>query len=334
MALDGIRAVATLWGRAQDMVIGLDRVFETLDRVPEVCDAPRRDPAAAVLAHRRAARRLLRLRRRAAGGARRGPGRTAPARCSPSSARPAPARARSSASSPASSIPTPAPCSSTATTCDGRPSARSATRRRSRSRSTCSSRPACARTCSTAARTRATRTCARRRRWRAPTSSSPTCPHGYDTLLGERGAKLSTGQRQRIGIARALLKGAPILLLDEPTAALDPDTELRLLDNLRAWSAGRCVILVTHRLSAVRRADRVVFLEQGRVVEEGRHDELLARAAGRYRAFVDAQYAPLLATRAPTLLRRGRFGRRPRRDAAGAPAGGERDVLRARERST
>src|SRR5262249_22727296 len=79
-----------------------------------------------------------------------------------------------------------------------------------------------------------------------------TLPEGYDTMLGERGTKLSTGQRQRIGIARAVLKDAPIVLLDEPTASLDAATERRVLDNLQAWSAGRCVFLVTHRLSAAR----------------------------------------------------------------------------------
>jgi ABC-type multidrug transport system fused ATPase/permease subunit len=114
-------------------------------------------------------------------------------------------------------------------------------------------------------------------------------PRGYDTALGERGTKLSTGQRQRLGIARALLKDAPILLLDEPTASLDAETELRLLDNLRTWRAGRCVLLVTHRLSAVALADRAVFLDRGRVVEEGRHSHLLAKADGRFRAFVEAQ---------------------------------------------
>jgi ABC-type multidrug transport system fused ATPase/permease subunit len=113
-------------------------------------------------------------------------------------------------------------------------------------------------------------------------------PQGYNTALGERGTKLSTGQRQRLGIARALVRNAPILLLDEPTASLDATTEARLLANLRRWSAGRCVFLVTHRLSTVEGADRIVFLEAGRVVEAGTHVELMARAPGRYRAFVEA----------------------------------------------
>ncbi len=113
-------------------------------------------------------------------------------------------------------------------------------------------------------------------------------PDGYDTALGERGAKLSTGQRQRLGIARALVRNAPILLLDEPTASLDAATEARLLANLRRWAAGRCVFLVTHRLSIVAGTDRIVFLEDGRVVETGTHAALMAEPDGRYRAFVEA----------------------------------------------
>src|SRR5262249_12874411 len=106
---------------------------------------------------------------------------------------------------------------------------------------------------------------------------------------GERGTKLSTGKRRRTGIARAVLKDAPIVLLDEPTASLDAATERRLLDNPQAWSAGRCVFLVTHRLSTARRADRIVVLEEGRLVEDGRPADLLARQGGRDRAFGEAQ---------------------------------------------
>ena len=102
-------------------------------------------------------------------------------------------------------------------------------------------------------------------------------PDGYDTLLGERGAKLSTGQRQRLSIARAVLKDAPILILDEPTAALDAETELRVLDRLAAWGKGRLIFLITHRLSTIRRADQILVLREGRIVESGAHAELLAR---------------------------------------------------------
>lgn len=111
---------------------------------------------------------------------------------------------------------------------------------------------------------------------------------GYDTPLGERATKLSTGQRQRIVIARALVKDAPILILDEPTAALDAVTEQRVLDSLKAWGERRCVFLITHRLSTIRRADQIVYLRDGRVLGLGTHDELIG-GNDAYRAFVEAE---------------------------------------------
>jgi ABC-type multidrug transport system fused ATPase/permease subunit len=114
-------------------------------------------------------------------------------------------------------------------------------------------------------------------------------PHGYDTELGERGAKLSTGQRQRITIARAVLKNSRVLVLDEPTASLDAETEHRLVRNLAAWGAGRCVFLITHRLSTIRMADQIVYLDAGRVVESGPHEALMARRDGAYRALVESE---------------------------------------------
>lgn len=113
-------------------------------------------------------------------------------------------------------------------------------------------------------------------------------PNGYDTVLGERAAKLSTGQRQRLVIARALAKSTPILILDEPTAALDAETEHRVLANLRAWGRDRTIFLITHRLSTIRQADQVVLLREGRVCETGTHDDLMA-AGGAYRRFVEAE---------------------------------------------
>ena len=102
-------------------------------------------------------------------------------------------------------------------------------------------------------------------------------PEGYDTQLGEHGATLSGGERQRLAIARALLKAAPILVLDEPTSALDVETEGLLLEALERLMKGRTTFIIAHRLSTVRRADRIVALQDGAVVESGKHDELLAR---------------------------------------------------------
>ncbi len=113
-------------------------------------------------------------------------------------------------------------------------------------------------------------------------------PNGYDTPLGERATKLSSGQRQRMVIARAVVKDAPILILDEPTAALDAETELRVLDNLKAWGKERCIFVITHRLSTIRRADTVAYLRDGRLREVGAHDALIADEGG-YAQFVQAE---------------------------------------------
>jgi ATP-binding cassette subfamily B protein len=102
-------------------------------------------------------------------------------------------------------------------------------------------------------------------------------PRGYDEVLGEGGGTLSGGERQRIAIARALLRDAPVLILDEPSSALDAKTEARVMEAIERLTRGRTTILIAHRLSTVRRADRVVVLEAGRIVESGSHEELLAR---------------------------------------------------------
>ena len=100
---------------------------------------------------------------------------------------------------------------------------------------------------------------------------------GYDAHVGERGVKLSGGQRQRIAIARVILKNAPILVLDEATSALDSEVELAIQDQLLGLMEGKTVIAIAHRLSTIARMDRLIVLEQGRIVEEGSHDELLRR---------------------------------------------------------
>ncbi|QRY49670.1 ABC transporter ATP-binding protein [Mycolicibacterium septicum] len=114
-------------------------------------------------------------------------------------------------------------------------------------------------------------------------------PQGYDSPVGERGLTLSGGQRQRIGIARALIRDSPILILDEPTAALDAESEHLVMSALQRLMSGRTVITIAHRLSTIRDADKIVVLEEGRVVEEGSHTELLT-AGGRYAELHRIQY--------------------------------------------
>ena len=123
------------------------------------------------------------------------------------------------------------------------------------------------------------------------TTSSSRCPTGYETTIGERGQRLSGGQRQRLAIARALLKNSPILILDEATSALDAESELLVQDALADLMLNRTSFVIAHRLSTVRRADAIIVLERGRIVEIGRHDELLARPERRLREAVPAAAA-------------------------------------------
>jgi subfamily B ATP-binding cassette protein MsbA len=114
-------------------------------------------------------------------------------------------------------------------------------------------------------------------------------PKGYDTLIGEQGVKLSGGERQRVSIARALLKNAPILILDEATSSLDSDSETEVQKALDQLMKGRTVFVIAHRLSTIRNADRIVVLSDGQVVEQGNHAELIA-LDGEYRRLHDLQF--------------------------------------------
>jgi ATP-binding cassette, subfamily B, bacterial HlyB/CyaB len=106
-------------------------------------------------------------------------------------------------------------------------------------------------------------------------------PEGYDTIVGERGSSLSGGQRQRIAIARALISDPRILIFDEATSSLDYESERMIQQNMSEIAKGRTVFIIAHRLSTVRATDRIITIERGRLIEDGKHDELV-RTGGRY----------------------------------------------------
>jgi ATP-binding cassette subfamily B multidrug efflux pump len=120
---------------------------------------------------------------------------------------------------------------------------------------------------------------------------------GYDAHVGERGVKLSGGQRQRIAIARVLLKNAPILILDEATSALDSEVEAAIQESLNTLMTGKTVIAIAHRLSTIAAMDRLVIMDEGRIVEEGSHEQLL-KAGGIYAALWHRQSGGFLAREA------------------------------------
>jgi ATP-binding cassette subfamily B protein len=115
-------------------------------------------------------------------------------------------------------------------------------------------------------------------------------PQGYSTRLGERGVTLSGGQRQRLALARAVLRDAPVLLLDEATSALDAESEAAVQQALERITEGRTTLIIAHRLATVQRADRILVLDEGRIVEEGRHAELVRRG-GLYARLAELQFA-------------------------------------------
>jgi ATP-binding cassette, subfamily B, bacterial len=117
-------------------------------------------------------------------------------------------------------------------------------------------------------------------------------PEGFNTIVGERGIKLSGGQRQRVAIARALLRDPAILLLDEATSSLDAESEAAVQLALDELMRGRTSIVVAHRLATVRKADLILVLEHGQIVERGTHDELIVLPAGHYRRYAELQFLP------------------------------------------
>jgi subfamily B ATP-binding cassette protein MsbA len=114
-------------------------------------------------------------------------------------------------------------------------------------------------------------------------------PEGYETMIGQRGAVLSGGQRQLLTIARAAIRGAPIVLLDEPTTGLDANSEALVMEGLARLTKGRTVIVIAHRLTTVSRADSILVLGKGQIVERGTHEKLLAMG-GRYAELYELQF--------------------------------------------
>jgi subfamily B ATP-binding cassette protein MsbA len=127
-------------------------------------------------------------------------------------------------------------------------------------------------------------------------------PQGYDTPVGEHGLQLSGGQRQRIAIARALIKDAPIILLDEATASLDSESERNVQDAMGRLCEGRTTLVVAHRLHTIMHADRILVVEHGSIVESGRHEELLSKGS-RYASFYRAQLREPVAPKVIALSR-------------------------------
>lgn len=115
-------------------------------------------------------------------------------------------------------------------------------------------------------------------------------PDGYDTVIGEGGATLSGGEKQRLSIARAMMKDSPVIILDEATANVDPENEKELVTAIEALTQEKTIIMIAHRLKTVRNADQILVVDKGRIIQQGKHDELMQQD-GIYRRFVNAREA-------------------------------------------
>ena len=113
-------------------------------------------------------------------------------------------------------------------------------------------------------------------------------PNGYETVIGEGGASLSGGEKQRISIARAIMKDSPVIILDEATANVDPENEKDLVEAIDALTREKTIIMIAHRLKTVRKADQILVVDHGKIVQRGDHEELM-KQEGIYRRFVDAR---------------------------------------------
>ena len=273
-----VGALGQLFGAYQEAIGAARRVFDLLDTKPTIADPPVVTPLPRpVRGDVRVTRRHLPLRKRAPGRApRRDLHASRRAKWWRSSVRRARGRRRSRRCSRDSGMCSTAPSRSTAWTCARSRSAICAARSGSCRRSRRCSAARCATTSRTRARMRPMRRSTRAARAAHATEFIERLPDRMNTRVGERGVKLSGGQRQRIALARVFLKNPAVVILDEATSSLDTESERLVEQAMEELLRGRSTLIIAHRLSTVRRADRVIVLEGGVIVEEGSHEELIA----------------------------------------------------------